>query len=248
MACNERVGKGIVTYPCTLADGHDGPHSSNESGPSQRERARWEEGQQAKATLASFQGEALTTAERYTENPTDVPITPGRARLHSVCSARECQVYDGDHSNRISAWRECPYKPGPPPGYRATRVEDVPGLDNVEQRAAAVFDRAEEQGSRIFIDPDTGQSWLHAEGRNEPVEVTPTKQREGDQVLPTKNDHPDIQSMVIADIEQRRQVGISRYGTALQPFNGRDMLLDAYEEAMDLCIYLKGVMVERDSR
>lgn len=76
---------------------------------------------------------------------------------------------------------------------------------------------------------------------------TGLKLREGDQQLPIKNDAPDIQSQVIADIEARRQVGIHRYGTALQPHNGRDMLLDAYEEAMDLCIYLKGVLVERGS-
>lgn len=90
------------------------------------------------------------------------------------------------------------------------------------------------------------------EGRHARGEATwgdqpePTKQRPGDQPLPVVNDHPDIQAAVIADIEERRKVGISRYGTALQPNNGRDMLLDAYEEAMDLTIYLKGCLVERD--
>lgn len=74
------------------------------------------------------------------------------------------------------------------------------------------------------------------------------KIREGDQPLPIVNDQLDIQTQVIADIEARRQVGISRYGTALQPHNGRDMLLDAYEEAMDLTIYLKGCLVERDGQ
>lgn len=72
------------------------------------------------------------------------------------------------------------------------------------------------------------------------------KLRDGDQPLPTKNDAPDIQSQVIADIEARRLVGISRYGTALQPNNGRDALRDAYEESLDLTCYLKQVMVERD--
>jgi hypothetical protein len=72
------------------------------------------------------------------------------------------------------------------------------------------------------------------------------KLRDGDQPLPTKNDALDIQSQVIADIEARRLVGISRYGTALQPHNGRDALRDAYEEALDLACYLKQAMVERD--
>jgi hypothetical protein len=72
------------------------------------------------------------------------------------------------------------------------------------------------------------------------------KLRPGDQPLPVVNDRPDIQSQVIADIQARRQVGIQRYGTALQPHNGRDALRDAYEEAIDLAMYLKQAMVERD--
>lgn len=70
--------------------------------------------------------------------------------------------------------------------------------------------------------------------------------REGDQPLPIKNEHTDIQSLVLADINHRRELGIQRYGTALQPENGRDMLRDAYEEALDLAIYLRGVIAERD--
>ena len=73
------------------------------------------------------------------------------------------------------------------------------------------------------------------------------KLREGDQPLPVKNDRTDIQTLVMADLEQRRELGVSRYGTALQPFNGRDMLRDAYEEALDLAVYLRGVIEERDS-
>jgi hypothetical protein len=67
------------------------------------------------------------------------------------------------------------------------------------------------------------------------------KLREGDQPLPVVNDRPDIQSMVIADIEARR------YGTALQAHNGRDMLRDLYEELLDAATYIRGVIEERDS-
>lgn len=72
------------------------------------------------------------------------------------------------------------------------------------------------------------------------------KLRPGDQPLPVVNDHPDIQSQVIADLEQRRLVGIDRYGTALQPHNGRDVLRDIYEELLDAACYVKQAMVERD--
>jgi hypothetical protein len=72
--------------------------------------------------------------------------------------------------------------------------------------------------------------------------------REGDsQPLPTINDLPDVQSAVIADIEARRELGIRRYGTALQPNNGRNALLDAYEEALDLAMYLKQRLIEESS-
>jgi hypothetical protein len=71
------------------------------------------------------------------------------------------------------------------------------------------------------------------------------KERPGDQPLPVKSDRPDIQSMVIEDIQARRQVGIERYGTALQAHNGRDMLWDAYEEVLDLATYLRGCIEER---
>ena len=72
------------------------------------------------------------------------------------------------------------------------------------------------------------------------------KERAGDQPLPIRNDAPDIQSQVIADIEARRLVGIERYGTALQPHNGRDALRDLYEELLDATMYIRQVMVERD--
>lgn len=69
-----------------------------------------------------------------------------------------------------------------------------------------------------------------------------------EQPMPVPNQEGDIQSLVIADIVTRRQVGIERYGTALQPHNGRDALRDAYEEALDLAMYLRQAIEERGSR
>lgn len=71
---------------------------------------------------------------------------------------------------------------------------------------------------------------------------------EGDsQPMPTINTAEDIKSAVIRDIELRRELGIKRYGTALQPNNGRNALQDAYEEALDLAMYLKQRLVEEAS-
>lgn len=74
------------------------------------------------------------------------------------------------------------------------------------------------------------------------------KTREGDQPLPAINDSPFIQDLVVQDIEARKELGIRRYGTALQANNGRDALQDAYEEAIDLCMYLKQLIVERNAQ
>lgn len=71
------------------------------------------------------------------------------------------------------------------------------------------------------------------------------KLRDGDQPMPVPNNRPDVQSLVVADIQERRRVGISRYGTALQAHNGRDALRDAYEEAIDLAMYLRQLLEER---
>lgn len=70
------------------------------------------------------------------------------------------------------------------------------------------------------------------------------RQREGDQPLPVPNDREDVQSLVMADLAARREVGIQRYGTALQPFNGRSALRDLYEELLDAACYARQRLVE----
>jgi hypothetical protein len=55
----------------------------------------------------------------------------------------------------------------------------------------------------------------------------------------------DIQSLVVEDIVARREVGVTRYGTALQANNGRDGLRDALDESYDLACYLRQVVEEQ---
>ena len=68
------------------------------------------------------------------------------------------------------------------------------------------------------------------------------------QPMPAVNNSKFIQDMVIEDMLSRKKMGIEKYGTALQAGNGRDALQDAYEESLDLCMYLKQAIVERDSK
>lgn len=44
---------------------------------------------------------------------------------------------------------------------------------------------------------------------------------------------------VLADMHERDRIGRERYGTPLQAHNGRDALVDACQEALDLCAYLR---------
>ncbi len=55
----------------------------------------------------------------------------------------------------------------------------------------------------------------------------------------------DVWALVLADMEDRRRLGIERYGVPLQAHNGRDALIDAYQEALDLAVYLRQAIEER---
>jgi hypothetical protein len=56
---------------------------------------------------------------------------------------------------------------------------------------------------------------------------------------------PDIAKLVQSDIEQRASYGEKKYGVRLQPHNGRNALIDAYQESLDLCLYLRQEIEER---
>lgn len=53
---------------------------------------------------------------------------------------------------------------------------------------------------------------------------------------------------VMSDLLMRAYVGKAQYGTLLQTNNGRDPLVDAYQEALDMCMYLKQALLERDEQ
>jgi hypothetical protein len=67
-----------------------------------------------------------------------------------------------------------------------------------------------------------------------------------EQPAPVPNDLPAVWDLVIEDMRRRDALGLSRYGTRLQPHNGRDALRDAYEEALDMVAYLRQEIEERE--
>lgn len=46
------------------------------------------------------------------------------------------------------------------------------------------------------------------------------------------------------DIDARNRKGWETYGKSLETFNGRDSLLDVYEESLDMTVYLKQRLLE----
>ncbi len=68
------------------------------------------------------------------------------------------------------------------------------------------------------------------------------------QPAPVKNDNPSCHDLVIADMMDRKDFGLRKYGTILQADNGRDFLIDSYQEVLDLAGYLRGAIFERDGK
>jgi hypothetical protein len=60
---------------------------------------------------------------------------------------------------------------------------------------------------------------------------------------------PTIFDLVKADLDERDRNGWQRYGRKLLlPGAQKDRLREAYEEAMDLVVYLRGVLAEREAK
>lgn len=67
------------------------------------------------------------------------------------------------------------------------------------------------------------------------------------ELKPKKNANPAVWDIVLYEMRMRKVFGIEKYGTPLQPFNERDALWDAYQEALDLVVYLRQEIYERDN-
>jgi hypothetical protein len=65
---------------------------------------------------------------------------------------------------------------------------------------------------------------------------------------PKPNDLPAVWELVKQDMEDRNRFGFEKYGTPLQPHNGRKALRDAYQEALDLAVYLRQEIFEREGK
>lgn len=56
---------------------------------------------------------------------------------------------------------------------------------------------------------------------------------------------PAIWDLVIADMQERDRTGAAKYGQRLVAGDGRRSLVDAYQEALDLVVYLRKEIREK---
>lgn len=69
-----------------------------------------------------------------------------------------------------------------------------------------------------------------------------------DEQQPPQPSKGDVWLLVLKDMEERRLHGIEKYGVPVQPFNGRDPLVDLYQELLDACVYLRQEIEQRRVR
>lgn len=62
---------------------------------------------------------------------------------------------------------------------------------------------------------------------------------------PPKKSTGDVWLLVLKDMEERRLHGIEKYGVPVQPHNGRDPLIDLYQELLDACVYIRQEIEQR---
>lgn len=66
---------------------------------------------------------------------------------------------------------------------------------------------------------------------------------------PAKYEVSGTEQQVCRDIAERQRIGIAKYGTTVagNPLQAREWLQHAYEEALDLAIYLRRLLDETGS-
>lgn len=82
------------------------------------------------------------------------------------------------------------------------------------------------------------------------VSVEDTQERKAEHAATSKQSPPKgsgnpILGMVLADLTNRALEGKEKYGEPLKAHNGRNALWDAYQEALDLTMYLRQLIQEQ---
>lgn len=102
-----------------------------------------------------------------------------------------------------------------------------------------------------FLMPNGYVAYLSYPGNSEihsPFQEARAPELVIEQPPPKANEYPAVWGLVMEDMAARDAEGRRKYGVPLQPFNGRDALVDAYQESLDQCVYLRQLIYERDRK
>ena len=124
------------------------------------------------------------------------------------------------------------------PSSTSSNVSDTQAVSGANNHGSSASD------SLLLTPPAEGAVVVEQPGSHSPARSDVNEH----QPDPTRNAHPAVWPLVITDMAARDKLGRQRYGTPLQPFNGRDALIDAYQEALDLTVYLRQAIYERDGK
>jgi hypothetical protein len=64
------------------------------------------------------------------------------------------------------------------------------------------------------------------------------------QPAPLNSSGVPVVDLVVNDMRDRKTFGIAKYGTALQANNGRNNLIDIYQEVLDMAVYIRAEIEE----
>jgi len=65
---------------------------------------------------------------------------------------------------------------------------------------------------------------------------------------PIRTEETPVWELVIEDMRQRDLAGRQKYGTPLQASNGRDALVDLYQELLDAVVYTRQELARRGQK
>jgi hypothetical protein len=256
--CRKMVSGGMMSYPCSLPLGHDTgddpePCYAVESDRSVRAWRAWEVRQRTNAA-----------EPRPVDPNTYIPcmVCPdGQMQVHTEtgealcgsCGATAEVVPEVDQTltvigDEIDQDLASDLEPG------LAIEEDVPGITVLHPPGQIVVgpEPCEKTGCTVSVNHRHGTDILYGpsvvDWKVDEIEppAEPTKQREGDQVLPSGG-QACVQDFIIEAMEESKRVGTERYGQPLMTFNGRKPVQDLAEEARDFFVYASQIQAESEA-
>jgi hypothetical protein len=243
-SCPVQVERKTVSWGCSLEADHEGPHMANEDDRSIKERGEWLEDQEAakaQVILAETQGPPQTTAERYTDGASDHPGT-------TALKLSEEMVVSLTLTRDSTMCEQC----GEGQHYNCYQFHQL--------IAVVYHDQEDLEGWCSCFQKNWGRHGVEPMTLEESVE--PTKKRPGDQDLPRPTGQEAVQTRIIEkarilldrgdmneeefdfiqhSMQESIRVGMKRYGTPLQTFNGRNTLKDLEDELRDAFVYISSI-------